>query len=471
MRKKLTKIAALVLAATMVFGLTACGDGGNGGKKGKGANAYTVIKDKKTGKAVDLGGITITIRDWWSDPEGNLAEPRDEYEEARQEYRDWLQSTYNFTMKVQGIGDWGSVPQDFVDYVQNGGDDNNYCFVLRWSSPVLQAMYSGMCYDLATLDCLDFSETKYQINQAHAKGSIGDHIYAFAGGYVEPKGGIYFNKQVLKDAGIEPDQIYDWQKNGEWTWDKLDEVCAKVHRDTDGDGVVDVYGVTANEGEMFQFFLASNGGALVKKDGSGKFVYALEDADTMEAFEWIVNFWSKYDNHDPEGAQWDYFKEEFLSGNVAFLPEQEYAGTGTNYLTEAQFECGFVMYPKGPKAQNYSSVFDDNPYMIPGCYDADKAWKIAFAVDQWFNQPAGYEDFNARLSDARNGIFDERAVTETIAYMTDPKNATILYSSIIPTLCDSAMEDLGWPGWYTVPSTAAETVRDTWKAYIADANK
>ncbi len=68
MRKKLTKIAALVLAATMVFGLTACGDGGNGGKKGKGANAYTVIKDKKTGKAVDLGGITITIRVWWSDP-------------------------------------------------------------------------------------------------------------------------------------------------------------------------------------------------------------------------------------------------------------------------------------------------------------------------------------------------------------------------------------------------------------------
>ena len=473
MKKNLLKRAvAIVLASAMALSLAACGDGA--GKSKKGAKAYTAIK--KDGKVVDLGGMEVIIRDWWSDPEGKEQEPKSEYDEAVQEYHQWLQETYNFTLKTMGISDWGSAPQDFVDYVSSGGDDKNYVFVERWSSEILNAMYTGMCYDLATLDCIDFNEQKYQINQTHVKATFGNSVYAFAAGYVQPKHGIFFNKQVLKDAGIEPDQIYDWQKNGEWTWDKFDEVCSKVQRDLDGDGVDDIYGMTMNEGAEFQPWIESNGGALVKKDASGKLYYALEDADSMKGFQNFVDLCAKYDNHDPEGAQWDYYKEEFLSGKVAFLCEEFYAGTGTsNYLTDpengAKFDVGFVMYPKGPDCDHYISLFNDNPYIIPGCYDADRAWKIAFAVDQWKNQPAGYEDFNAQFSDARNGIFDDRAVTETVDYMTNPDNAFIRYMQIVPTLCDSAPADLGWPNWYTVPSSAAESVRETWKAYIADANK
>lgn len=57
----------------------------------------------------------------------------------------------------------------------------------------------------------------------------------------EPKGGIYFNKRLLEEAGITADSIYELQENGEWTWDKFEELCSQVQADTDNDGVIDRY--------------------------------------------------------------------------------------------------------------------------------------------------------------------------------------------------------------------------------------
>lgn len=61
---------------------------------------------------------------------------------------------------------------------------------------------------------------------------------------------MYFNKQVLRNAGIDPDSIYDAQKKGTWTWDMFEKLIAKCQKDLDGDGVDDVYGMTLNESIM-----------------------------------------------------------------------------------------------------------------------------------------------------------------------------------------------------------------------------
>ena len=50
------------------------------------------------------------------------------------------------------------------------------------------------------------------------------------------------NKTVLKDAGIDPETIYDMQLNGEWTWDAWVDIMKEVQRDTDNDGQNDVFG-------------------------------------------------------------------------------------------------------------------------------------------------------------------------------------------------------------------------------------
>ena len=427
---------------------------------------YQVITDE-SGNPIDLGGMEIIIRDWWS---GDEAEPQNYYEEALKDYRDWIQETYNFTIKSQAMSDWGSTPTDFVDYATTGGDEN-YVFILRDDPAITSAMANGLMYDLSTLDCLNFDDVKFQRNLLHKQYSKGSSIYAMFAGYSEARTGVYFNKRLLTEAGIDPESVYDAQADGTWTWDKFDELMSKCQQDKDNDGTIDVYGLTLNEGNMTTAAVFSNGGSYIDKDASGKFVYNLESPETLEALEWTVDMFNKYDAEvaNPEGAEWDYYKEQFLNGQAAFMVEDEYAGCPGNFLEDMQDEIGFVMFPKGPKMNDYINVWSNNPAAIPACYDADKAWKIAFAWNLYTQAPsAEYLDYNGYLSTARNGKFDERAVDETITMMTE--KGTVAYHGMVPNL--SLGSDFVWgigPG--AVVSEKVEAIRDTWKAYVDEANK
>ena len=70
----------------------------------------------------------------------------------------------------------------------------------------------------------------------------------------------------------------------------------------------------------------------------------------------------------------------------------------TNEFKDMEDDFGFVCFPKGPNATDYRNCYTDNVYAIPACYDADKAWKIAFALNVYTDPVPGYEDYNDRLS-------------------------------------------------------------------------
>ena len=126
-------------------------------------------------------------------------------------------------------------------------------------------------YDLSTLDCLDFSEEKWQANGVHEVMSKGDAIYGMRGIAPEPKGGIYFNKRLLEEAGITADSIYELQENGEWTWDKFEELCSQVQADTDNDGVIDRYAMVNFRSTFYNEAVASNYGDYIAMDDKGNF--------------------------------------------------------------------------------------------------------------------------------------------------------------------------------------------------------
>ena len=199
------KLIAASLVTAMSVSMVACGENtddapqsSTSSEESDDSEKYTVITDDE-GNPIDLGGIEVVIRDWWTPSEEE--EPNNAYEEARQEYRDWIQETYNFTIKEMASSDWGSTPEDFLNYATSGGDEY-YVFALRPGSELVAALNSGLMYDLSTLDCLDFSEEKWQANGVHEVMSKGDAIYGMRGIAPEPKGGIYFNKRLLEEAGI-----------------------------------------------------------------------------------------------------------------------------------------------------------------------------------------------------------------------------------------------------------------------------
>lgn len=346
-RRVLKKMFAMALTASMIVGLAACGNGDAGsssggvdssgsgsaqesnqgqdtedGQESEGAASgdedgdlgkYTVLTDEN-GEVYDLGGMEVVLRDWYTDPD-SVDEDTSAYDEAKEEYLEWIQKTYNFTFVQKQISDWGSTPEDFVNYATTGGDEN-YLFILRAGGEFVNAMKAGLMWDLNTFDCLDFSESKWG-NKTHEMASIGDAIYGMSGEYPEPKGGMYFNKRLLTEAGIDPQEIYDLQENMEWTWDKFEEMCQKVAADTDSDGVVDRYAMANFTSVLYPLAVYSNGGEFIGRDENGLYYNALESEETIEALNWALDMLGKYEMTYPEDAAWDYWITAYVKEGAA----------------------------------------------------------------------------------------------------------------------------------------------------------
>ena len=499
MRKKMSKkMLSVVIAAGMAMSLAACGettdpatpDGGDtttGGTTTEGGETagnttgdnegevekYTAKKDAD-GNVYDLGGMEIIVSDWWSDAEGVKPEARNDYEEARDEWLDWIQETYNFTIKQCGTTGWAEVVTDFIAYATDPSNktDNgtSYAFIVREDKALTGAINEGLCYDLSTLDCIDFSRVKFTSNRLHEQFSIGGGIYAMYGGRAEARTGVYFNKQVLRDAGIDPESIYDMQADGTWTWDVFADMCDKIQRDTDNDGVENYYGICCNNGVMVNMSVFSNNSDFIGYDGTN-FTYDLENEGTVEALQWCTDMFTKYNNHDPEGAAWNYYMDEFKSGTIGFFIDDAYNASAGNWLAadDVDLDLGFVFFPKGPKATKYVNAWSNNPVVLPACYDEERAWKVAFAWDLYTDVPAGYEEDYSDTSNYLDGKFDLRSVNETIIPMSTNEHGIITFHGIIPNL--DLGPDLTWniyPG--ADVSAAIEKISQTWQTYVDEAN-
>ncbi|MBQ6695677.1 MAG: extracellular solute-binding protein [Lachnospiraceae bacterium] len=430
---------------------------------------YPIIKDAD-GNTVDLGGIEVIIRDWWSS--GEVAEPNNAFEEAQQEYREWIQETYNFTIKEQAISGWGSTPQDFVDYATSGGEEY-YVFTLRQGGEFISAMNSGLMYDLSKLDCLDFTEEKWNKSGLHELATYPDGaIYAMRAIDPEPRRGLFFNKRLVEEAGYDPDDFYKWQANGEWTWEKFEEVCAKVQRDTDADGITDIYAMTQQGSEFYMAAVCSNNGHFINKI-DGKFVNELDSQATLDALQWAMDLRAKYEMPQPEGSNWDFFLAEFKNGKGVFIADQVYRANQDFSVDNMEDEFGFLCFPMGPNATTYNSWYEDNPLVIPACYDDEKAWKIAFAYNLYTEPIAGFEDVENWKTGYYSQFRDTESVDNSISLIVN--NGSVTHHTFVPGIDLGAdilwnLGNAGEDGTVATPAQKAEELKNSWQAYIDDAN-
>ena len=493
-RKIVKKVFAVLLTAVMSFSIIGCGKNEQSEVSGDNTvvtdsaeestetsteeattessteedlGAYTIRTDAN-GNKIDLGGIEVIIRDWWSG-DGTRPEATDAYTEAKYEYLDWAQETYNFTIKEMTMTDWGNCIQDLIDYASTGGDDNYYIFHMRTADEVFAAINSDLVYDVATLDCLDFTEDKWvtAVNELYGKG---DSVYGFRsynsnnalGGR-----GMYFNKRILQEAGIDPQQIYDWQESGEWTWEKFEELCSQIEADTNNDGIVDRYAMAGSKSIWFTMSVYSNAGNFIGKDNTGTLFNDLESDTTLEALNWANDMWNTYDAHKgyPEDAAWNHWETVYMSGEACFSAAELWrAGTISSTLED---DFGFVCYPMGPKATEYANVCSDAAYYLPACYDEEKAWKIMFAFDLFTEDVPGYEDFAPWKSGFYQSFKDTESVDNTVTRLM--KYARPAYDTSVPgaspdDMINGITED-------NTPAQQAEILRPTWAALIDEANK
>ncbi|MBH1940930.1 extracellular solute-binding protein [Mobilitalea sibirica] len=471
MKLSVKKLLGLILASSMTFSLlTGCGS----------KESTDIVTDKDAvitqapveetetettpeptqEPAKDLGGMEITIGNWWEqDPP---APPATQQEEDTLAYRNEIMKKHNFNIKTVNLGTWGEYQEIMVTSTMSG-DPAADIFIMDTqfvSAPLSQ----GLLYPLNTLENFDFTDEKWN-QQVLEMMKLGDDTYGMATGRMEPRLGVFWNKRLFEEAGIDPELPYDLQASGEWTWEAFEEMAEQLTRDINNDGTPDVYGTASFSVEFFKGAVFSNNAKFIGKDDSGKFYNATNEANFIEAVQWARSF---FDNGthmpEPEGANWDWFIAAFKEGKVAMQAAEQYK-VGT--WADMQDDWGFVIFPKGPKGE-MMTVFNENIVVMPVSLEKEDAENIAFAYNLFTETTPGYEDVDWRTNYYAS-FRDGRAVDETLPLFYDPKHGTLDLIRLIDGI-DHGDLFFDVAAGAVTPAEGIEALQQKWQSFIDGAN-
>lgn len=339
MKASMQKLIAMGLCVVLAVGsLTGCGGSSNDAGSASGDGAKTSSSsDKKTFS--DLGGMDITVGDWFTSKD-TLADRTDEFGKKQNEYWKSIQEKYNFKITRDSVYSYTDAKSDYVNDVM--ASSPKYELYYLYQEFVSEPLMKGLMYDLSTLPEFNFDEEKWNPTVKELM-SIGDGIWGMSPDN-EPRGGIFFNKRLFKEAGIPEDEPYDLQKKNQWTWDKFEEYCKKLTKDTDGDGKTDQYAMASFSKYYLPMCAANNNATFVSRDKDGKYVDAITSKEFKDAMNWGVDLIKKgYIKPKPsENVAWDWYKAAFRDGEAAMQTAEVYE---ISAFADMEDDWGFVMFP------------------------------------------------------------------------------------------------------------------------------
>ena len=438
------KLVSLLLAAMMLLASVAA--------LAEAPEGYPAIVEEM----IQADPLTITIYDYWSGDGARVAEPSEE-QQAQYDYRDWIEATYNVKIEQKQGGDWGTCAEEMINFV-SAPDGSLRAYIIE-PGKVGTLVGNGIA---APID-YDFSAEKW--NKAMIDmWTIAGKTYAVSTGACEPRGVLYFNKRVLEEANIDWNTIYDMQANGTWTWAAFEDMLKATTRDTDNDGINDIYGLVGSDFDMYVLSVFANGGCFFNFDENGDLQPAMNSEETISALNWARDIYFKYWGSTPEGANWDWYKEAWKTGNYAFYMYQAYGGFNDNSeMADMADEWGCVAFPVPNEGDTYVTVVSENMTLIPSCYDAETVSKIAFFNDLWTNTTPGYDAEDAWIGNKYN-YTDDRAVDETYAMLRESEHNAVMRVVFLGTQNDILGSPLLWSMGSSSPAELIEAALPAWQA-------
>ncbi|WP_305767501.1 ABC transporter substrate-binding protein [Candidatus Epulonipiscium viviparus] len=454
---KTTKLFNSLIGITLVIGtLTAC------------TTPEPVTTDTSSPAPIeaiqDFGGMKITLGNWATKYQGEPEEKASAQDEALWEYRNEMMDKHNFTFEMIGVGRWQDIPELFSTSTMAGEPAAS---MFRFNASLVGvAKDSGLAYDLATLENFDLDDPKWS-QPLREIMTVGDSVYGIAP-ISRPSKVLFFNKRLFEEAGLDPDLLYDLQASGDWTWDQFMEISQQVTRDTDNDGINDIYAISISSGNFTAAAVFSNGGSYIAKDEDGMFYNNTMSSESLKAFEWANAYYDTGFGTAPE--RWDGHQDLFVTGKIAMYLGNE-SEAATRFSTDMTDDYGLVVFPKGPDAENYTALFNDSAFVIPNSFSKDEAEAIAFAYDMWMDPAPGYDGPDDWMAALYPIYRDPRAVEESIALMRSNGVATsdlsILINNAVKT--STAADKIYW-NEQTVME-ALESQSAIWQVEIDKLNK
>jgi len=320
---------------------------------------------------------------------------------------------------------------------------------------------------LATLEELDFTDDKWNKNVIEMM-TKGDSIYGMASGRSEARLGLFWNKRLFEEAGLDPELPYQLQASGEWTWSKFKEICGSLTRDDNNDGTMDTYAMGNFGPDACKALIASTGSDIIGME-NGKYTNNTSSQKVLDALNFAKELGDAgHEMPQPEGSNWDWYKQAFADGWFAMQFNETYMAGQTWATMEDDF--GFVCVPKPDGYDSYHTVFNENIVIIPSCYDAETASKIAFAYNLWTNPTPGYEEEGDWKDTYYPRFRDDKAVDETVAKFYEDGVGFFWRTALINGLNTGDLF-YSYPFRSQTPAEKIEEIKNTWDAAIAEANK
>ncbi|MHB8961813.1 MAG: extracellular solute-binding protein, partial [Saccharofermentanales bacterium] len=354
----------------------------------------------------DLEGRNVRIMGWT----GTTLEPvkgATEREDKEYDYLRSLETEYNFKFEFIEVP-YYSMMSTYISGVAAGAPPADIIDVsIRSFYPGL--VTKNMMIPLSDFEYFDFTDPKWTPLTIKT-GSYKDKVY---GCDTYRRGGVivYWNKSLFEREGLP--NLYDLQTAGTWTWDKMMEISKKAAKDINADGTFDQFGLG---GEFYGQYAAvySNEAAFVDFT-EDKPTFALNSNNGIEALQFIQDLKTEPGVWIPPTGGWDYGFKMFKEGKVAMSPA-EYWVAGAYGFDEMEDEYGVVMFPKGPKATDYTSVAADfGLFTIPT--STEKPAQVAFILDK-FLTPLDGESADDWKNDYET-FFTDEGTEKTFELMMD----------------------------------------------------
>lgn len=324
-----------------------------------------------------------------------------------------------FNVKIEWVIDDSPYnPDTFIANIL-AGDPVADIQVLDRERAFFKIAAEGLLIPLDDIITEEYLENIPDVYKAVEHWRFGNHIYGFS--KVDVTGWcIYWNKSLFEREGL-PD-LYELYYSGEWTWDNLRKIAAMATKDTDGDGIIDQYGISIADGngsaEAIAALLATNNAAIAKLI-DGKVVFTLDQPEAIQAYEFLQAMVFE-DKSVVFESQWTFFQ-----GNRAFCFSHPW---WFGYCADPQYmtdEAGIIPHPIGPNGTpgQYASYSSTN-------------WNWVIPVTTQYDPAALIELYNALHQASYDYVIDEpedRLVNEFAVYVNDRRDLDI-YRDMINNL-------------------------------------
>lgn len=461
-KKKWTKrMMSMFLAVTMLMSLSACGEEQTKDSQESKETQKVENSTESTGgeETYDFGGRVFRIGSYYDmtpDPESNAVNA------ALAERIAYVEENYNCTIEFIDLG------EDYVDdYTTSVLSGNPICDVgYAITTTVLPTLIEGgIAYPISDLGVIDFDNYKWRQDVIEA-GYYKGKNYTMLLSDPEIRYGIFWNKTLFNEYGL-PD-LYELYEKGEWNWAAFKDIAQKANVDKDNDGIIDIYGFNARE-SLAWCYLYSNEAYIAEKTDSGM-TLDLTDDKIMEALTAFEDFTStvEYRAIDFSVDDWDSLILSFQKGTSMMCLEEFWISY--MYLDDMSDEWGWIPFPKGNSAKDYSCYGKEN-----GCRiilnGVEKPEEVALMYDLITDIAVSEDAFYDLLEDQLETWCDDVETLENVSFIYKTGLSKINWINGFATLnnaVNSMMDEIA-SGAMT-PQTAMDTYQSQIETAISDIN-